>query len=133
MSQVFLIIAQISLSSSLLIAACLLLMPVLRKQFSACWRRLLWLMIDLRLLIPMALPLPADNGEAAPAALVELTVPAYLGSAERAMPEEFAIFLSGRMLQVNYPLLKSVMTQPPRHSRNRYNRQQLPIHSAAFN
>ena len=90
MSQVFLIIAQISLSSSLLIAACLLLMPVLRKQFSACWRRLLWLMIALRLLIPMALPLPADNGEAAPAALVELTVPAYLGSAEGAMPEEFA-------------------------------------------
>lgn len=51
-------IAQISLSTSLLILLLLLLVPLLQKRYRAKWRYMAWLLIAVRLLIPFSPTFP---------------------------------------------------------------------------
>lgn len=52
-------ILQISLSTAAVLGILLLLVPILQTWYSARWRKVLWLVIAIRLLIPFSLALPS--------------------------------------------------------------------------
>ena len=58
MAQLFETILQISLSTAAVIGVLLLLVPLWQKRYSARWRKAIWLIIAVRLLIPFSLELP---------------------------------------------------------------------------
>lgn len=58
MGALFLTILELSLEGALLIGLILLLRPLSGTYFSAKWRCLVWLILALRLLLPLSLPLP---------------------------------------------------------------------------
>ena len=49
---------QISLSTAVVIGVLLLLVPLWQKRYSARWRKAIWLMLAVRLLVPFSLELP---------------------------------------------------------------------------
>jgi len=57
-ADIILQLAKTSLFTSILIALLLLLVPLLQKRYKARWRYFAWLVIALRLLIPMSISLP---------------------------------------------------------------------------
>ena len=58
MTQLFESILQISLSTAAVIGVLLLLVPLWQKRYSAKWRKAIWFIIAVRLLIPFSLELP---------------------------------------------------------------------------
>lgn len=57
-SEILLELLKISFFTSILIGVLLLLVPVLKKRYRANWRYIVWLVIAVRLLIPMGISLP---------------------------------------------------------------------------
>lgn len=55
MSQLFETVLQISLSMTVVLGVLLLLVPVWQKHYSAKWRKVIWLVMAVRLLIPFSL------------------------------------------------------------------------------
>ena len=51
-------ILQISLSTAAVIGILLLLVPLWQKRYSARWRKVIWLILAVRLLVPFSLELP---------------------------------------------------------------------------
>ncbi len=49
---------QISLSTAVVIGVLLLLVPLWQKRYSARWRKVIWLILAVRLLVPFSLELP---------------------------------------------------------------------------
>ena len=58
MTQLFETILQISLSTAAVIGVLLLLVPLWQKRYSAKWRKAIWFIIAVRLLMPFSLELP---------------------------------------------------------------------------
>ena len=58
MNQYAAALLQISLSMAAVIGVMLLLVPLWQKRYSARWRKGIWLLIALRLLVPVSLELP---------------------------------------------------------------------------
>ncbi len=52
-------ILQISLTTAVVIGILLMLIPVWRQRYSARWRKVIWLVIAVRLLVPFSIELPA--------------------------------------------------------------------------
>ena len=52
MTNVFLAVFKISLSCSLVVAALMLLTPLLNKRYAARWKYWVWIFLALRLVIP---------------------------------------------------------------------------------
>ena len=50
---------QISITMAAVIGLLLLLVPVWQKRYSAKWRKLIWLIIAVRLLVPFSIELPS--------------------------------------------------------------------------
>ena len=57
MTQLIQTILQISISMAVLIGILLLLVPVWQKHYSAKWRKIIWLIIAVRLLLPFSIEL----------------------------------------------------------------------------
>ena len=51
-------ILQISISTAAVIGFLLLLVPIWQQRYSARWRKVIWLVIGIRLLVPFSLELP---------------------------------------------------------------------------
>ena len=51
-------ILQISISTAAVTGLLLLLVPVWQQRYSARWRKIIWLVIAIRLLVPFSLELP---------------------------------------------------------------------------
>ena len=58
MEQIFLNILEVSLGGALVIALMLLVAPLAGKKFSAKWRYWIWLVLAIRLLLPLDFNLP---------------------------------------------------------------------------
>ena len=68
MSEIFVGILGVSLSTGILIAALLLLSPLVNHRYAAKWRFWIWAVIALRLLVPFGGFPPQDNAGGAPEA-----------------------------------------------------------------
>lgn len=77
-------VVQVTLTTSVIVAALLLLLPLFRKKYSAKWRYLVWLVIAVRLLIPFnpSLPLPPIE-LSGPSRNIEIPIPAANPAAPR--------------------------------------------------
>ena len=58
MTALYETILQISLSTAAVIGVLLLLVPLWQKRYSARWRKVIWLILAVRLLVPFSLELP---------------------------------------------------------------------------
>ena len=52
------VLLQISLSTAAVIGVLLLLVPLWQRRYSARWRKTIWLIFAVRLLVPFSLELP---------------------------------------------------------------------------
>ncbi|MDP4110173.1 MAG: M56 family metallopeptidase, partial [Bacillota bacterium] len=69
-------ILRVSFASSAVIAPMLILLPVIRKNYTAGWRCFVWLLIALRLLIPLSPALPRSPAAVLPVSRnINITVP----------------------------------------------------------
>jgi bla regulator protein BlaR1 len=59
--HIFFNILEISLTMSALIIVFLIILPLLKKRFTAKWRYLIWLFFTLRLLVPLNISLPSAS------------------------------------------------------------------------
>ena len=50
---------QVSISMAVVLAVALLLLPLWQRRYSTRWRKVIWLVIAVRLLIPFSLQLPS--------------------------------------------------------------------------
>lgn len=104
---------EVSVSVSAVAVLLLLLEPLLKKRFAAKWRCLVWLLLAVRLLVPVNLHFPqppvsvtvpaaviAPSVPVSPAAVRPASAPAPTAAPVLADPEEvlFAVWLSGAVL-----------------------------------
>lgn len=66
MQGLFQNVVEVALSSSVLIAVLLLLLPLIHKKYTAKWRYWVWLVLAVRLLVPFSPSLPRTPIEITP-------------------------------------------------------------------
>ncbi|QHQ61915.1 hypothetical protein Ana3638_14915 [Anaerocolumna sedimenticola] len=88
LTEIFRNLINVSITTSILIGILILLLPLLRKNYTAKWRYWVWLVIAVRLLIPLNLPIPKPP--------IEISVPS-------------------QNVDIKIPLLKPVTTPAPHY------------------
>ena len=113
MAALFARIFSLSLTCGAVIALLLLLTPLLSRRFSPRWRYWAWLMVALRLVLPLDLSLPQAPVELSPPAA--LTAPAYDGMAgdeAAALPSGYQ---AGMFTQTTYEVWYTDQEQVEHH------------------
>ena len=124
------VLLQISLSTAAVIGLLLLLVPLWQKRYSARWRKVIWLLLAVRLLVPFSLELPqtavqlemdlqaapawqgepviADSNPVEPAILPAVEVEAIQAVDNRAVEPQAAAFPAA-VTPMQRPISRSVL------------------------
>lgn len=91
MNEVFQIVLSLSLSGSLLALFILLLRPIWKHRFSQSWQYYIWLLVLLRMVVPLSLPINFINDWILNQQVVEPTVVPSMTQNDQVYPHESTI------------------------------------------